>query len=169
MRFERLILCRLLLLGCLVAPVEAAIDAEDDALARLLDRPGLLPHHVMMPLDASDPIWMPGEGSHPLGVFGAHLDSHEHRHRTGPRTTVGLATTATPWGRPADVLGLSLTVDDPAKHVLDEVDLRAGAVTAFYGWRITSDVVLQPGIVWTSDRDDPADRITALLALRIEF
>ncbi|MCP4495951.1 MAG: hypothetical protein GY825_04130 [Phycisphaeraceae bacterium] len=53
--------------------------------------------------------------------------------------------------------------------MLDEVELRAGAVTAFYGWRGTPDVVLQPGIVWTSDRDDPADRITALLALRIEF
>jgi hypothetical protein len=30
-------------------------------------------------------------------------------------------------------------------------------------------VVLQPGIAWTSVRDDPVDRVTALLALRIEF
>lgn len=169
MRIERIILLRLVLLGGLAAPVEAAVDTEKDALARLLDRPGLLPHHAMMPLDASDPIWMTGDGSHPFGVFGAHLHSDEHRHRTGPRTTVGLATTATPWGRPADVLGLSLTVDDPAKHVLDEIDLRTQAVTAFYGWRITSDIVLQPGIVWMSDPDDPADRVTALLALRIDF
>jgi hypothetical protein len=64
---------------------------------------------------------------------------------------------------------LGLTVDDPVNRMLDDAFPRTTALTAFYGWRINSNVVLQPGITSTSDRDYPFDRVTALLALRIEF
>ena len=109
------------------------------------------------------------EATWSLGVFGARLHSVDHRRGGRPRTTIGLATTTTRWGRPADLLGVSLTVDDPVNRMLDDAFPRTTALTAFYGWRINSDVVLPPGIAWTSDRDDPVDRVTALLALRIEF
>ena len=107
-----------------------------------------------------------------LGVFGARLESVDHRRRGRLRTTIGLAMTTTRWGRPADLLGVSLTVDDPVNRMLDDAFPRTTALTAFYGWRINSNVVLQPGITSTSDRDYPVDRVTALLALlalRIEF
>ena len=169
MRIDRLIIHAILLLALVVGPVEAAIDSEDDALGRLLERPAFLPDHAITPLAASEAIWMLDDATWSLGVFGARLESMDHRRRGRPRTTIGLATTATPWGRPADLLGVSLTVDDPVNRMLDEAVPRTKALTAFYGWRITPDVVLQPGIAWTSDRDDPVDRVTALLALRIEF
>ena len=169
MRIDRLIIHAILLLALVVGPVEAAIDSEDDALGRLLERPAFLPDHAITPLAASEAIWMLDDATWSLGVFGARLESMDHRRRGRPRTTIGLATTATPWGRPADLLGVSLTVDDPVNRMLDEAVPRTTALTAFYGWRIASDVVLQPGIAWTSVRDDPVDRVTALLALRIEF
>ena len=169
MRTDRFITLGMLLLGLLVAPARAAIDAEEDALARLLERPALLPDHAVIPLSAATPIWVLDGDSKRLGVFGSHLESPDHRRRGRPRTTVGLATTATPWGRPADLFGVSLTIDDPVNRILDEGDLRSTALTAFYGWRITPDAVLQPGIAWRSDRGDPVDQITGLLTLRIEF
>ena len=36
-------------------------------------------------------------------------------------------------------------------------------------WEAVADVVLQPGVTWTSAGDHPVDRVTAVLALRIEF
>ena len=169
MRIDRLITRCILPLALAVGPAEAAIDSEGDALGRLLERPAFLPDHAITPLAASEAIWMLDDATWSLGVFGARLESVDHRRRGRPRTTISLATTATPWGRPADLLGVSLTVEDPVNRMLDEPVPRTTALTAFYGWRITSDVVLQPGITWTSDRDDPVDRVTALLALRIEF
>lgn len=169
MRINRLLIPGLLLLGCLVVPVDAGHDFEDDAFARLVERPGLLPDHAFTPVAASDPIWMPIGESTSFGVFGAHLESTDHRHRAPPQTTIGLVTAATPWGRPADLLGVSLTIEDPLGGLLTDIDPRTTALTAFYGWRITPDLVLQPGITWSSDRAGPADRLTALLAMRIEF
>ena len=164
-----LLLLGLLLLDPLIAPVEAGLDVEDDALARMLERPGLLPDHAFTPVAASDPVWMPIGGSASLGVFGAHLESTDHRHHARPRTTVGVVTAATPWGHPEDLLGVSLTIEDPLKSLLTQADSHTTALTAFYGWRVTPDLVLQPGITWESDRAGRADRLTALLAVRIEF
>ena len=169
MRIDRLIIHAILLLALVVGPVEAAIDSEDDALGRLLERPAFLPDHAITPLAASEAIWMLDDATWSLGVFGARLESMDHRRRGRPRTTVGLATTATPWGRPTDLLGVSLTVDDPVNRMLDEAVPRTKALTAFYGWRLTPDIVLQPAFSWQEGERGTPDRLTALLGVRVEF
>jgi len=87
-------------------------------------------------------------------VFGARLESVDHRRRGRPRTTIGLATTTTRWGRPADLLGVSLTVEDPVNRMLDDAFPRTTALTAFYGWRINSAVVCR--------RESPGRRIVII-------
>ncbi|MAD79132.1 MAG: hypothetical protein CMJ51_07160 [Planctomycetaceae bacterium] len=155
----------------LVSTASAGLDADNDAFDRLRDRPATIPTFAISPLDAADALWMETGTDLRLGLIGEHLASTDDRFRAGSRTTLGLATSAAPFGRPADLFGVSATLDDCRAWTPREARGPAGSpgVHAFYGWRLTPDLVLQPGLSWRSGDRNAPDRMTGLLGIRLEF
>ena len=166
----------MLVLASMIAvtnPVASAAfeDFDDDAFARLRDRPAMVPTFAASPLESDDAFWIETGTDVRVGLFGEHLEPKDDRFRVGSRTTLGLATTAAPFGRPADLFGVSATLDDVRGWTPLEARGPAGSpgITAFYGWRLDSDIVVQPALSWQDGGRGAPDRVTALLGVRVEF
>ncbi len=149
----------------------AIADFDDDAFARLRDRRVAIPTFAGSPLDTDDAFWLATGTGIRIGLFGEHLEPKDDRFRVGSRTTLGLATSAAPFGRPADLFGVSATLDDfqawgPRE---DREPAESPGITAFYGWRLTPAIVLQPALSWQDGERGTPDRLTALLGVRIGF
>lgn len=153
-----------------IAPA-AIEDFGDDVFARLRDRPVAISTFAGSPLETENAFWLATGTGVRIGVFGEHLEPKDDRFRVGSRTTLGLATSAAPFGRPADLFGVSATLDDFQAWGPPEARGPAGSpgITAFYGWRLTPDIVLQPALSWQEGERGTPDRLTALLGVRVEF
>ncbi len=161
----------LISLFLLVSTASAGLETGNDALDRLRDRPATIPTFATSTLDVEDALWMETGTDLRFGLIGEHLVPTDERFRAGSRTTLGLVTSAAPFGRPADLFGVSATLDDFQGLTPQEARGPAGSpgVHAFYGWRLTPHLVLQPGVSWKSGDRDASDRMTALLGIRLQF
>ena len=149
----------------------ARLDTGNDALDRLRDRPATIPTFAMSPLEDEDALWIESGTDLEIGLIGEHLASKDERFRAGSRTTLGFAASATAFGRPADLFGVSVTLDDIQTWSPREARGPVGSrgINTFYAWRLTPDLVLQPGLSWGSGDRSRSERMTALLGLRLEF
>ena len=154
-----------------VPTADAALERSDDALARVLSRPARLPSYAGSVLEADRPLWLVDHEKGRIGIFGEHLDSTNGGFRAGSRTTLGLAASAAPFGRPADLLGLGATMDDIRSWALekDRGPTEPPGITFFYGWRVQERIVIQPTIGWEPGDDERPNRRSAALGVRIEF
>ncbi|MEE2973483.1 MAG: hypothetical protein VX672_10180 [Planctomycetota bacterium] len=149
----------------------AGLERPDDALARVLSRPARLPSYAGSVLDADRPFWLVDREIGRVGIFGEHLESTTGGFPAGSRTTLGVTASAAPLGRPTDLLGLGVTLDDLRSWALKEDDRPTEplGITLFYGWRVQERVVIQPTIGWEPGDDDRPDRRSVSLGVRIEF
>ena len=154
-----------------VPTADAALERPDDALTRVISRPARLPSYAGSVLEADQPLWLIDHEKTRIGIFGEHLDSTNGGFRAGSRTTLGLAASAAPFGRPADLLGLGATMDDIRSWALekDRGPIEPPGITFFYGWRVQERIVIQPTIGWEPGDDERPERRSAALGVRIEF